>query len=380
MPSNPFVEVNKYFEGDRDLSEYVKNFDAIKESGLQNRPMVGEGVAGIRDKLQAAIFEQIYFNLLTAAKLKYIFSGASDCFERENVIGLAFFSRAVLEHTAFYAVLIKKLESTIEKLNGQNDIKVAKQYLNELSGFYHSSYYGSGNRNKGDGNKTKPIHIHDAIKVLDGLFGEIELSDHGGNKVSGHSFLFQHDISRSDIVKLYGIPIEPFPKTHIVRSDYDFLCDFVHPNYGSNFLVTSGTFAQGQIDTPNEPLQNLNILFVKKCLRYWLYYKELRAIDVRANIKLYSWLGRSEQRGVKASRIFSKKSPKYLGDGRTLESAYYFPNARDKAEEFEMFSFLLSNLRIEKYKSSVVDVSEKNIVDKIVSDDGKQFFVKWRLY
>ncbi len=76
------------------------------KSQISSQPIVGKGISSIRDLLQKVIFEQTFFNLLTAAKLKYIFNGASDCFAANNVIGLANFSRLTLEHTATYAYII----------------------------------------------------------------------------------------------------------------------------------------------------------------------------------------------------------------------------------------------------------------------------------
>lgn len=379
MPKNPFTDVLAYFVEDANLTEYASNFDDMKAYHLSAQPLVGEGIAGIRDLLQKVIFEQIFFNLLTAAKLKYIFRGASDCFKSENIIGLASFSRSTLEHTATYASTIKKLESTVDKLTGQNNSKVAEDSLKLLSAFYHISYYGSGDRNVQKKQSHKPIHIHDAIKDLDGFFGEVDPpSEQDGLDSAHHSFLFQEAFTREEAIVRFGIPIDPFPKTHIVRTDYDFLCDFVHPNYGSNFLVTSGTLAEGLIDTPNEYVRNLNILFVKKCLRYWMYYKELRLRDANANLKLNSWLQRSEKRGAKATRIFSKKASKYEGDGKSIKTAYSFPSARDKVEEFEMFKYLLNDLKVRDYQQSIAEVGENFIVDRIQLDNDQVVFVKWR--
>ena len=100
LPKNPFDEVLVYFGEDANLSEYAKDFDAMKEAYISARPFGGDGIADISDSLQRVIFEQMFFNLLTAAKLNYIFRGASDCFKSDNVIGLAYFARATLEHTA----------------------------------------------------------------------------------------------------------------------------------------------------------------------------------------------------------------------------------------------------------------------------------------
>lgn len=376
---NPFSEVLSYFVEDAKLTEYARNFNVMKESYTSAQPHVAEGVAGIRDLLQKVLFEQIFFNLLTAAKLKYIFNGASDCFKSENVIGLASFSRSTLEHTAAYASTIRKLESSVDRLTGQNSLKTIEDILKALSKFYHVSYYGSGDRNEKDNRTPKPIHIHDAIKDLDGYFGEVHTSNDKDEANSTlHSFLFQEACSREEAVERFGIPIDPFPKTNVVRADYDFLCDFVHPNYGSNFLVTSGTLAEGLIDTPNEYARNLNILFVKKCLRYWMYYKQLRLQDANANLKLSSWLRRAEKKGAKASRIFSKKAPKYNGDGKSIETAYSFPAARDKAEESEMFRHLLNDLKASEYQQSIAEFGQNTIVDRIELDDGRVVFVRWR--
>src|SRR5947209_5457716 len=33
-----------------------------------------------------------------------------------------------------------------------------------------------------------------------------------------------------------------------IADTYDYLCDFVHPNYGSNLLVSTGTLGYGRLD------------------------------------------------------------------------------------------------------------------------------------
>ncbi|GEM_PF-4964943 len=378
--NNPFGEVLSYFRAGDELAKYARNFDDIRESYVSAQSHSGEGVSGIENMLKKVIFEQIFFNLLTAAKLKYIFGGASDCFKSENVIGLAAFSRSALEHIATYASTIKRLESTVKKLTGQNNLKQIEGYLKKLSEYYHVSYYGTGHGNDKRNKAPKPIHINDAIIDLDSYFGEVGTSTKQDEKPSrSHSFLFQEAIAtREEVIEKFGIPIDPFPKTGVIRADYDFLCDFIHPNYGSNFLVTSGTLAEGLIDTPSEHVRNLNFLFVRKCLRYWIYYKELVLQDSYAGIRLDSWLRRSQKKGAKATRIFSKKAPKYDGDGKSIKTAYSFPFARDRAEEHEMFLKLLSDLKSRKYKQSIAEFGQGDIVDRIELDNGKFVFVRWK--
>lgn len=377
MENNPFSDVLEYLMNDVVLNEYGGNFDELKSRYTSESSIASEGIAGTRDLLQKVMFEQIYFNLLTTAKLKYIYKGASDCFFNENVFGLASFARAALEHTANYAYIIKKLELTVGKLTGQNNQNTIEKSLRELSSSYNISYYGTGNRNERKNNK-KPVHIHDAIAVLDEYFGTIDTSLDIDNTITPHhSFLFQESFTKDEAIERFGISIDPYPKSHIVKADYDFLCDFVHPNYGSNFLVSSGSLAEGLIDTPNENIKNLNILFVKKCLRYWFYYKKLLLIDAKLGLNISNWLSRSLKNGAKASRVFSRKTPKYLGDGKTEQTAFTFPNARDYHEEFEMFSALINDLKGNSYLQSIAGFDETSITDKIELDNGQVIYVKF---
>lgn len=376
--ASPFDEVLAFFRESSNLSEYGNNFESMKEAYVSTRALSGDGIANISDYLQRIIFEQAFFNLLIAAKLKYIFSGASDCFNNKNVIGLAYFARAALEHVATYAYVVNKSESAVEKLTGQNNPQKAHDTIKALSASFHVSYYGSGDRNAQSRVPQKPVHIHDTIGSLDNYFGKVgDTSDQDSASLDRHSFLFQESLSRQEAIDRFGISFDPFPQKTLVRSDYDFLCDFVHPNYGSNFLVSTGTIAEGSIDAPNEQVSNLNILFVKKCLRYWLYYKELLKLDFIAHLNFSTWLQRSHKRGAKASRIFSRRASKIEGDGQSVQSAYSFPRARDSNEEHQMFKDLLQRLRVSRHEQSIAELSEEFIVDRIEADNGKIFFAKF---
>jgi hypothetical protein len=377
VDANPFRDALAYFVEAPHLAEYGNNFDSMKDAYLSTRPFAGAGIVDVSDSLKRVIFEQGFFNLLTAAKLKYIFLGASDCFKSSNVIGLAYFARAALEHVSTYAYVVKTSESTVDKLSGQNSPQKALEALRALSDSFRVSYYGSGDRNEQSNIAKRPIHIHDAINALDDYFGYVTTQSDPENS-RRHSFLFHEALTAEEARAKFGILFDPFPKIHLVRADYDFLCDFVHPNYGSNFLVTSGTIAEGSIDTPNEHIRNISFLFVKKSLRYWLYYRELQVRDFSAHLKFGAWLQRSHKNGAKASRIFAKKSSKFDGDGQSIQTAYTFPSARDKIEEFEMFRDLLRHLKVEKHARSIVEASENSIVDRVEADNGLVFFVKYR--
>lgn len=239
------------------------------------------------------------------------------------------------------------------------------------------SYYGTGDRNTKLDNPLKPIHIHDAIRTLDErlvkYYGILFDGDYEKKRASG--FLFHEEISEEEIREKYGIPYGTLTEKRVARTDYDFLCDFVHPNYGSNFLVTTGTIAEGAIDTPNDIIENLSILFVKKCIRYMKYYTQLTTDETIASMKLLLWHSRSFKRGAKANRIFVKKKLEVKGDGKTIESAYYF---HDQEEEITLFFDFLKEKGAQEFRHSTADVSDDIHVYKIFTNNRLDFFIKMK--
>jgi hypothetical protein len=378
---DPFDEVLSTLNNKAFLENYGSNFSSMKEAYLAERNYATGGIASISGLLETVLFQQAFSNLLIASKLKYIFSGARGCRNADNAIGLAYFARGALEHVSTYAYGVNQCQSAVARLTGQNSPTKAVETLKDLSQAFNILYYGSGDRNAAPRGQGRPIHIHKAIDALDEYFGKIsEGSKSKPDSTAGpeHNYLFHESLSVEQAEAKFGIPLKSFSARTLVRADYDFLCDFVHPNFGSNFLVSEGTIAEGLIDTPNEHVQELAILFTKKCLRYWLYYRELLRFDLRVHIECSSWLQRSHKHGAKAARVFAKRPLKYDGDGRTVETSYSFPRARDKLEEFDMFGALLNHLGISDYEREIVHANSHRIVDRVKSRDGLTFFVKFQ--
>jgi hypothetical protein len=214
--SNPFRDVLAYFAEAPHLAKYGNNFDSMKDAYLSARPLTGSGIVDISDSLKKVIFEQGFFNLLTAAKLKYIFLGASDCFKSSNVIGLAYFARAALEHVSTYAYAVKTSESTVDKLSGQNSPRKALEALKALSESFRISYYGSGDRNEKSNSVKRPVHIHDAINALDDYVGKVK-NPPNQESLHQHSSLFHEELTAKQARAKFGIFFDPFPRTPLAR-------------------------------------------------------------------------------------------------------------------------------------------------------------------
>ena len=103
--------------------------------------------------------------------------------------------------------------------------------------------------------------------------------------------------------------------------DYERLCEYVHPNYGSNKLVSSGELGAGMLGAVNFDELREEVGFaetvVERCASIAL------DLTVSGSIELSKLSSRSKiasEPGAKTSQIFSNKVA-YVGDGVTKETA-----------------------------------------------------------
>ena len=121
---------------------------------------------------------------------------------------------------------------------------------------------------------------------------------------------------------------------------YNELCEFVHPNHGSNALVSSGTLGEGILSLPMSfyiSEMTFARVAVEKCSILYFDYqisasKHLISLDSRIQI--------ASRQNAKATQIFSEKSS-HDGDGKTKETAIFFKKARTHFEAMELvYSYL----------------------------------------
>jgi hypothetical protein len=117
------------------------------------------------------------------------------------------------------------------------------------------------------------------------------------------------------------------------RSEYDALCEFVHPNYGSNKLVSSGQLGSGQIRSHAEGLgPELSKV-------HWLIERCAILVDDDFNkettfylTRIGSWIEIACQDGAKLGQVFSVRGA-VSGDGRTKETAVLFKKKPELTEK-----------------------------------------------
>ena len=349
------------------------DFDSFRSGFSPGVVPTGDGIAAISSMLEQVLLEFWYVYSLTKVKLKYIYKAADSSVEDENYIAVAYSARAIMEHVATFSYVLAKTESAVSELNGQSSYEKQKTSLRKLNKFYSAFYYGGGSKDTRGHGVNKPIHVGGSIRSLNDRFGNLEADA----DEEAYNPLYHGTMTEEDAVAWYGIYFSYPPSNGVVKNDYDLLCDFVHPNYGSNFLVSSGSLASGSLGIKTAESERLNKLFLQKCLRYWLYFEDMEKSCIGSCERLYSWLQRAKKKGAKSSKVFSIKPPKWLGDGASVQTAYYFPSARDRQEEGEMFLALLTTLGGEAggYNQAVASMDPPVITDKITLPSGRSFFV-----
>jgi hypothetical protein len=124
-----------------------------------------------------------------------------------------------------------------------------------------------------------------------------------------------------------------YPDQNVV---YAMLCDYVHPNYGSNSLVSSGKLGEGVLSQPPSAFQ-AQIELANACIINCLTLANGYELECsRQLIRLDNFVEIASRDGERPSTVFSKKGLSHLGDGKSQNTAIQFTKARTHGEAVEM--------------------------------------------
>jgi hypothetical protein len=230
-------------------------------------------------------FARDHYHLLLVGlyKIKEVGRGVIAAQDTKNETVLFNLARALLEHTAL-AYQVALIEKAVLDIPKRPDLKNLKATISRHHEMAKELYY----------NEKAIIRVNDMIKAL---------SKHYDS----------------------------------AKRDYDDLCEFVHPNYGSNKLVSGGKLGTGQIRSHGvefEPELGKAREIVEHCAQ--LADDDLNKTVSYFLMRLASWTDIACQPGAKLAQVFSVRSAT-SGDGKTKETAIYFKNARTHQEALDAF-------------------------------------------
>jgi hypothetical protein len=226
-------------------------------------------------------------------KITYIAEALLHSIETRNHLSLANNSRALIEHVAALVFILEALKSLRESLAGQGSETKIKEAISKTEMVLHRAYYGTSPKGK---NKTEAApHIE------------------------------------SECLAAFEKHVKD------IREAYDFLCEYVHPNYGSNMLVSTGQLGRGRLNPSPEFHKDTIDRICRYCSLTMLFLRD-QAVSISGNlVHLKDLVDRClSNKGGKISSVFTLKSAIPEGNGESKETAFFFPKARTPAEAIEL--------------------------------------------
>ncbi|PTP81557.1 hypothetical protein CWO04_22420 [Vibrio splendidus] len=234
-------------------------------------------------------------------KIYLLAKGALQSIETRNPLTLANTTRAIMEQIAVYHHCLSSISIMLENLKDQGTLEKITKIIEKCENTINRTYSGQGKAYAENG--AKAIHVNEAIKSL------------------------TEEIS--DALKVY-----------------DYLCEFVHPNYGGNLLVSSGDLGKGIIAAKRMEDKNIEKMLDVICSVFdYLSFKKLVNPTLMWSLEHYVELCMMPK--AKLSSIFSVKKAVPVGDGKTIKSAFFFKNARTSQEAMRLMYQYLADIGYE---------------------------------
>lgn len=312
------------------FDEYDNAMAQMRTSASGKIDELQEPLKSIASRLFSITDKGFFLFQVCEWKLDYLAEALIHAIEAKNPISLANNARALVEHLAALVAIAKELEKLQERLHGQGQEKVILQALEKTETFIHRAYYGKSPK-VATKLSEQALHVNDCLKVLKGEVPDIE-------------------------------------------EIYDFLCEYVHPNHGSNALVSTGQLASGRLNPPEafhrETLDRLR----RYCSLCMLFLRD-RGIEHGAIfVKLQNAFELCFAKGAKVSNVFTVKAPKPDGDGKSKETAYFFRKARTAFEAMRLCCEFLENEGYEIQSRQNGGLGDGVIYDIYQTDKGTIWF------
>lgn len=325
--------LNEYREGRKHFhvfDDYDLAMGEMRATASEKISSLQDPIKSIASRLFAVIDKGFFLVQVCEWKMDYLAEALIHAIETKNPISLANNTRALVEHLATLVAITKELERLHDKLLGQGHEKTINELLERAEKFIHRAYYGKSPKITKKGSE-QALHVNECIKAL------------------------KEDVSNIDEI-------------------YDFLCEYVHPNYGSNSLVSTGQLANGRLNPPEESQRDILDRLRRICSLCMLFMRDHAIVRGRILLEIQSLFEFCFVKGVKVNNVFAIKAAKPDGDGKTKETAYFFHKARTKLEAMKLCYEFLQNESCEVGDRTIGAIEGKFIFDVYKTHKGDIWF------
>lgn len=301
------------------FNDYDATMKRMREKIAGETENLDEPMKSIATRLFSVADQGFFLYAVYHWKIDYLAEALIHAIEAKNPIALANNVRALVEHLAALVLILKEFEKLEQCLHGQGQEAAINIALEKTETFIHRSYYGKSPKVTKD-KREQALHVNDCLVAL-----------------------------KEDVAD--------------IEETYEFLSEYVHPNHGSNVLVSTGQLASGRLNPPEEYHRETLDRLKSYCSHCMLYLQDRVTERSSVFMMLKDLSDRCLIRGAKVNRVFAIKLPIAEGNGKSKETAYYFPKARTAMEAIKLcYEFL------DKEGYEVVGRQNGGVVDGFVYD------------
>jgi hypothetical protein len=245
----------------------------------------------------------------------------------KNAVALAQGARSLVEHIAVQVAIINALDQLMEEIRGQTEGLRIHSALQKAESFFNRCYFGKSSKVELDKSK-QALHVNDCIKLLDSTMIGAEEA-------------------------------------------YDFLCEFVHPNHGSNSLVSTFNLRL-QVESIAIKMSRTEVQQMLEIVEKSLSACENFDNAVHAFLALLGGYGvRFKDPKSRISNIFAVRKINPIGDGKSKDTAIFFAAARDMLEHHEQWKIYVERRKIVLYSRRVGAIESNLVFDLYESSVGQ---------
>lgn len=323
MKSGQYPNLSRLIKND-ELWKHVKDFDGLLDRSKSRLP-ADDGASEtvkVAHLLHELAFSHFFSTLVFRFKTREIARGILDAETQDNLVVLFNLARAFMEHTASLAFQNGALEKAVAEIEAKQGFEQVDRTIRKHRKIVDKMYYGG----EGSPKDVKRLHVNDLLEAL------VKVDERAAK-------------------------------------DYATLCEFVHPNYGSNRLVSSGELSAGSIGIPSKSLiKELSLArdVIERCAALdW----ELVVSGTLHLSTIGNWIAIASGEGAKLSQLFSVRIG-HSGDGKSKETAIVFNKARTHYEAIKAFYEYLKEQGISLHQRRLAGVEGGYMFDIADTDRG----------
>jgi hypothetical protein len=312
------------------LDDYDKAMSDMRRTASAKIDKLGEPLKTVAARLFSVTDRGFLLFQVCGWKLDYLAEALIHAMDVKNPLALANNARALMEHLAVLVAIVEELEELEVSLRGQGQGEAINDALGKTEKFIHRGFYGKSPKLTDDKNE-QALHIDVCLRVLKKEVADIE-----------------------DV--------------------YNFLCDCVHPSHGSSLLVSHGQTGGGRLNPPEEFHRETLDSLERYCSLCMVFLRERGIQRGSVFIRLQGLLELCFDRGANVANVFIEKSVNHEGDGKSRDTAFFFPEARTATEALKLSYELLEKEGYSVQKKDNGGFSGNFIYDIYVTDKGTVWF------